>query len=129
MTHEIMRCKNCSHQLSNHTKYCEECGAKVILERITFKKLIIESFNQSFGWDNRYFLTFIGLLLRPHQIIKDYLQGVRKRYLNPFAFFAIGAAARLLVFSIFIDEYMDLIAISGFFVGYLSRKDTIPLTV
>lgn len=60
-----MECKNCDTDLSDQYKYCRECGAKVINERITFRKLLGEAFNQTFGWDNKFFITLKTLITRP----------------------------------------------------------------
>lgn len=102
-----MKCKNCSTDLSSQSKYCEECGAKVIKERITFKNLLSDLFKDSFGWDNKFFFTIRNLILRPDILFKEYINGTRKKFVNPFGFFAISVALALLVFNLFSEEYLQ----------------------
>lgn len=103
-----MACKNCNHQLSDTHSFCNNCGAKVITERITLDQLFTELFSNAFGWDNKFIGTLKGLILDPAAVFKSYLNGTRKKYVNPFAFFAIGVAIIILVFNIFSDDYIKL---------------------
>lgn len=102
-----MNCKNCSTELTDHSKYCQECGAKVINERISIKRLVFDLLNV-FGWDNRFFVTLRSLIKCPEDVFQKYLAGTRKRFTNPFTFFAIGAAFSLLVINQFSEEYLNL---------------------
>ncbi len=103
-----MDCKNCEKSVTPQTKFCDECGAKIINKRITFKNLIADLFNNAFGWDNRYFVTIRSLITSPHILFKEYINGTRKKYVNPFGFFAIGAAISLLAFNHFSEDYLSL---------------------
>lgn len=103
-----MNCKNCQTPLSSESKFCPTCGGKVITERITFKYLMKDVASNVFGWDNKYFRTLRAVITRPQVILKEYINGTRKKYMNPFSFFAIGAALALLVFNQFADEYVEL---------------------
>ncbi|MEW7289485.1 DUF3667 domain-containing protein [Aquimarina sp. 2304DJ70-9] len=103
-----MNCKNCKKNLPTKTKFCDECGAKVIEKRITFKNMVSDLFINALGWDNRYFVTIRNLIGAPHILFKEYINGTRKKYVNPFGFFAIGAAISLLVFNQFSEDYLSL---------------------
>ena len=91
-------CKNCGATLTENQKYCSECGAKVVTERITFRSLFHILIQNVFGWDNRYFFTIRNLIVRPQVVLNDYLSGTRKKYVNPFTFFAIGVGILLIIF-------------------------------
>ena len=103
-----MICKNCQTTFSDDSNFCLACGGKVIHERITFKALMKDISSNVFGWDNKYFVTLRAVIVRPHIIFKEYIDGTRKKYMNPFAFFAVAAALTLLVFNQFADEYVAL---------------------
>lgn len=103
-----MNCKNCQHPLKENAHFCENCGAKVVTDRIQFKKLILEFFILNFGVDSRFFLTLYRMTFQPDKVINEYLKGVRKRYINPFAFLAIGAGISLIVFNYFADDFILL---------------------
>lgn len=100
-----MNCKNCNHQLKEGAHFCENCGAKVVLDRITFKGLLLELFINVFGFDSKFFYTLRMVAIQPHIVLSEVLSGVRKRYMNPFAFLAVGAAISLLVFNYFQDDF------------------------
>lgn len=99
-----MTCKNCNEQLENDAHFCDNCGAKVMKQRITLRFLLGELF-ASMGFESLYFTTLKKMLVAPHEVINEYLNGVRKRYVNPFAFLAVGAALSLISFNSFADEF------------------------
>ena len=100
-----MNCKNCNHTLNDDAHFCQNCGAKIVVDRITFKALLLDVFINVFGFDSRFFTTLRTVARQPHVVINDVLSGVRKRYMNPFAFLAVGAAISLLVFNYFDEEF------------------------
>ncbi|WP_439130724.1 DUF3667 domain-containing protein [Polaribacter sp.] len=100
-----MICKNCQNTLKENAHFCDECGAKVIQDKITFKALIIDVFINVFGVDSKLFLTLRMAARKPHVLVEEVIDGVRKRYMNPFAFLAVGAAISLLVFNYFSDDF------------------------
>ncbi|MEM6298986.1 MAG: DUF3667 domain-containing protein [Bacteroidota bacterium] len=104
----MMNCKNCHSPLKEGDSYCANCGAKVIRERVTTKKLFSEFIENVFGWDNRYLVTFIAMVMRPQAVLGEYVDGVRKRYVNPFTFFVIGMTVTLILFNQFEKQYLEL---------------------
>ena len=103
-----MNCKNCQSLLEKDSNYCNNCGAKVILKRINFKNLLLEFFIINFGVDSRFFLTIRKMATSPEDVLNEYLEGVRRCYLNPFAFLAIGAGLSLLIFNYFADDFIAI---------------------
>ena len=81
-----MRCKNCDSVLKSEDKYCFHCGAMVVNERLTMK-YFLSNLLAALGWDNRFFHTLRDMTLRPQVVIEKYLNGTRKRYSSPSAFF------------------------------------------
>jgi len=102
-----MNCKNCQDPLENDAQFCDNCGAKVNTNRITFKFLLAELFAQM-GLESLYFSTLKKMFTAPQDVLNEYLTGVRKRYVNPFAYLAVGAALSLLVFNFFAEDYMAI---------------------
>jgi hypothetical protein len=41
-------------------------------------------------------------------VISDYLNGVRKRYMNPFAFLAVDAGLSLIIFNYYADDFIKI---------------------
>jgi len=84
-----MECKNCRTNLSETAEFCEKCGRKVINHRLNFKTVTAEFLETYISWDNKFFKTFIHLITKPQVVANGYLNGVRKRYMQPFAYMLI----------------------------------------
>lgn len=100
-----MNCKNCKSELNLKDNFCNECGAKIIKERITAKSLL-SNFLNAIGWDSNFFITLRFLLSKPQIVIKEYISGTRKKYTNPFTFFAISLAISLFVLNQYSDQFI-----------------------
>lgn len=102
-----MNCKNCESPLEKDAFFCDNCGARVVKSRITLSFLLQELFS-SFGWDSLYFNTLKKMITEPNTVLSEYLEGTRKKYVNPFAFLALAAAISLITFNIFKKEFVEL---------------------
>lgn len=87
-----MNCKNCDTKLRTDYSYCPDCGAKVIRNRITVKNLWFDAVERFFNVDNTFLRTFKCLFTKPGEVIVSYIDGVRKKYLNPISYFTIAVA-------------------------------------
>ena len=103
-----MDCKNCGETLKENANFCNTCGGLVVKQRIHFKRLLVEFFINLFGVDSRFFLTLRKMAVKPEEVVLEYLDGVRKRYVNPFAFLAIGAGLSLIIFNYFADDFIAI---------------------
>lgn len=102
-----MNCKNCQLEITKKDRFCNDCGAKIIKERITIKSLF-SSILIALGWDSNFFITLRYLLYQPQIVFKEYIDGTRKKYANPFSFFAIMIAISLFVFSQYSEQLIQL---------------------
>lgn len=108
-----MECKNCNTSLLETSKYCPNCSAKVINNRLTLKHVIEEFFTAFICWDNKFLKTVVNLFKQPKHVVDSYLSGVRKRYMQPFAFMVVA----LTIYGVYmyfskdeVLEYLDLIS-------------------
>ena len=85
-----MNCKNCNHPLKENQKYCDNCGAKVIQNRLTPKVLAHQVNQQFLSIDNKLLRTFMDLLKKPELVIGGYINGTRKKYIDVLQYFAIS---------------------------------------
>ena len=90
-----MTCKNCKSSLNHEQLFCGNCAAKVVTERITIKKLLSDLASNVFGWDNKFFFTVRMLILKPEILFKEYIDGTRKKYMNPLSLLTLTAALAL----------------------------------
>lgn len=95
-----MPCKNCNTDLQNTQKYCFECGAKVINNRLTLKNIFEDINNQFLNYDNKFIKTFLFLFTKPEEVILSFINGTRKKYINVIQYFAISLT--LVGFQIFL---------------------------
>jgi hypothetical protein len=54
------------------------------------RNLIAHFSEQFLNYDNKLLLTFIHLLTKPGVVIRTYLSGTRKKYVNPISYFTIA---------------------------------------
>jgi len=85
-----MNCKNCQIKLEGEKNFCANCGAKAINSRLNFKAVSEEFFETFISWDNKFIKTFIHLFTKPQIVANGYLEGIRKRYMKPFAYIIIA---------------------------------------
>lgn len=111
-----MNCKNCSNQLPSNSDFCNTCGAKVIRNRLTFKNLFEHISETFFNYDNKLLRTFIDLFKKPEKVIDGYINGVRKRYVNPISYFGLAITLTglyLVITNKFYPETLDYSAFAA----------------
>ena len=77
-----MNCKNCNNNLRDSQRFCDECGAKVIQNRLKPKVLAQQVNEQFLCVDNKFLRTFIDLFRTPEAVIIGYINGTRKKYID-----------------------------------------------
>jgi len=85
-----MECKNCSSTLREEDEFCSYCGSRIIGERISVKFIFKEVLDKVLSVDNKLLKTFWHLFSKPEVVISGYIDGVRKRYFNPFSYLLIS---------------------------------------
>ncbi|WP_299617692.1 DUF3667 domain-containing protein [uncultured Tenacibaculum sp.] len=80
-------CLNCGFQFRGDEIFCPNCGQKNKGKRITFKSFVREVFAGFFSWDAKFWKTLLPLLFKPGKVSKDYINGKRSTYSNPFRFY------------------------------------------
>ena len=70
--------------------FCPDCGAKVIRNRLTIKNLLSDITERYFNLDNTFLRTFLHLFTKPDVVINGYVNGTRRKYLNPISYFGIA---------------------------------------
>ncbi|NRD19532.1 DUF3667 domain-containing protein [Winogradskyella eckloniae] len=114
-----MHCKNCNNTLRESQKFCDECGAKIIYNRLKPKVLVTQVNEQFLCVDNKFLRTFIHLFTQPEKVIVSYIDGTRKKYIDVLQYFAIAltlAGIQLFIMSTFFKESFDFQ--SGFVEGF-----------
>ncbi len=82
-------CLNCGYPFDGQEKFCAECGQKNKGKNLKLKDFMREVFAGFLSWDAKFWRTLLPLLTKPGKISKDYIEGKRIRFTNPFRFFFI----------------------------------------
>jgi len=105
-------CLNCGVPLDVIDKYCHNCGQINTTKKLSFKDFFNEFFASIFSYDSRLTNTIITLLFKPGFVSKEYIEGKRVRYANPFRFYLSVSILFFIVSGLFID-FDTLISKSG----------------
>lgn len=103
---ESKNCKNCHSK--NVENYCSNCGQIVYHKRFSIKS-IFNFFLDAFNVEKGFIYTAKMLLIKPGTVIKDYLNGKTKVYINPLKYFLIiaGINAVILIYFKIFDQNID----------------------
>ena len=93
---EERSCLNCGCRLKH--SFCPSCGQASSTERYAFDTIFSEVYNHFRSIDlTTTFRTFVELIRRPGDFIRNYLNGQRVGYLNPVKFFFYSFVVSILV--------------------------------
>lgn len=81
------KCLNCGQDLDISEKYCHHCGQLNSTKKLTFEDFFTEFFGGILAYDSRLYQTLEALFFNPGKISKDYVEGKRARYVNPYKFY------------------------------------------
>ncbi|MCO5725871.1 DUF3667 domain-containing protein [Robiginitalea marina] len=95
-----MTCKNCEGTLRTDFLYCPGCGAKAQVKRIDFSSLFTDIYERFFNLENSFFRTFKALTFKPEAVIDGYMEGLRRRFMNPISYLGVSLALSGLIYFI-----------------------------
>jgi hypothetical protein len=61
------------------------------------RQIVARFFENLYDFDSAFLRTWLGLTLRPGQVCREYIQGRRKTYMNPFGYFLLAVTATVVV--------------------------------
>jgi hypothetical protein len=102
-----IQCLNCGQPMSHRDNCCSNCGQVNDELPLSIKQFISDFFAGFFNFDSRFFKTFIPLLFKPGKVPKDYIEGKRMKYVNPFQLYLNVTIIFFLMQGFFsaLDEY------------------------
>ena len=78
-------CPNCDTPLPAGARFCPGCGQKVPRGRVSMRDIATEVWDVFVGKDRRVLAVARGLVTRPGGLAQDWIEGKRRRYVNPLA--------------------------------------------
>ncbi|TVZ50968.1 DUF3667 domain-containing protein [Dokdonia sp. Hel_I_53] len=104
-------CVNCNQFIALDQRFCTHCGGKRIYNRLTWRNLIEDFLDRFLNLENSFLKTFVAMFRRPEDVIGGYINGMRKKYLPAFSYFAIAISLTgfyyFLLQGWFFDTYID----------------------
>ena len=88
------KCLNCFQPLDRSEKFCHNCEQLNSTKKLAFN----DFFNEFFADDSRLYRTLSSLLFNPGKISKDYIEGKRQRYANPYRFYLTASIIFFIIF-------------------------------
>jgi len=109
-----LECLNCGQPLLNNENFCSYCGQKNNIKKLNFSNFLSNLFSGFLSYDSRFWKTFIPLLTKPGKISKQYIEGKKVRFVNPFQLYLNVSIIFFLVFGITneIDNNIDTAALN-----------------
>jgi len=107
-------CLNCEQTISPNDHFCPNCGQINNTDRISLNYYFQESLSGFFSFDNRFFKTIIPLIFNPGKVTREFIEGKRKKYVNPFQLYLNITILFFLLIGLFstIDNFNDAQKIS-----------------
>ena len=93
-------CLNCSQPLDLSDRYCPYCSQLNSTKPLSLKDFIEEFFSSFISYDSRLRFTVKDLLFKPGTITRNYVNGERLKYTNPFRFFLSVSIIYFLIYGI-----------------------------
>lgn len=107
---ENTNCPNCNHIIKEN--YCPRCGEMKFC-RITMKDVVSDFFSNLVNVEGPVLNTIKDLTLRPGAMIRDYLNGQRKKYYKPFQYYILAATLFFLFFYLWGNDMMEMFSDLG----------------
>ena len=102
-------CLNCGHPLKLSDRFCPNCSQANSTKKLSIKDFVDEFFANYFAYDSKLLRTLSALLLKPGRITRDYINGKRVSYTNPFRFLLSLAIVYFLILGLTGDfDQIDL---------------------
>lgn len=88
-------CLNCQSKVVSN--FCNQCGQSTKVQRITFRETLGDFFSSTFALEGQLLSTIRLLFTNPGKLFREFIEGKRKTYYKPVAFFVVLSAAYIIV--------------------------------
>ena len=102
----MAQCQNCHTELTG--PFCSNCGQSSEVERLKVGTLFNLAASHLFDLDSKIFRTFLDLISRPGEAIRDYILGKRKLNVNPVNYYLISGTLIILLTTWFPRNFIEI---------------------
>jgi hypothetical protein len=105
------QCQNCGTELPNLEEYCPNCGQQNHDLKLPFKHLVLEILESLFHFETKFWVTLKSMIGSPGKITKEFVDGKRATYMNPFRMYVFVSIIFFLLVGILTrDNMKDVIS-------------------
>jgi hypothetical protein len=94
-------CLNCDEIIPESKSFCAGCGQKANTHRLTLPEILHNALHAITHADKGFFHLVKEMAVKPGIVAREYIEGKRKKYFNPFSFLVIVTGILVLVSSNF----------------------------
>lgn len=102
-----MKCVHCGEEVQS--RYCPACGQRAGVKRLTFRDVFNDVWNSLAGFDGILLSTLKDLTVRPGEVARSYIAGVRVKHFGPIGYFFFMITLLLLWVSLLGMDFAELI--------------------
>jgi hypothetical protein len=99
-------CLNCGMPLQGDENFCSYCGQKNDIRKPDFSNYFSNFFDNFFSFDSKVFITLKDLVFKPGFYAKEYINGKRARYVNPFKLLLNVSVIYFILYNV-LDPFID----------------------
>ncbi|MDH3708966.1 MAG: DUF3667 domain-containing protein [Cyclobacteriaceae bacterium] len=104
-------CVNCGNPGSG--AFCANCGQKLHVSRLTLKQFGRDIMDRVLGLEGMLPRTMKGLFTNPGSVIREYVEGNRKKYVNPVSYYFVMFGIYLLLLTMLNIDLADMVDAKG----------------
>lgn len=93
------RCLNCETALDISEKYCHQCGQLNSTKKLTIADFFEEFLSNFYAYDSRLKNSIVSIFTKPGILAKEFNEGKRQKYANPFRLFLSVSIVLFIVIS------------------------------
>jgi hypothetical protein len=101
-----IKCLNCNHPLDISDKFCPNCGQKHTTKRLSLKDFVDEFLANFYAYDSKVKNTITKLFTKPGKSAKEFIDGKRQTYANPFRFY-LSVSLIYFIFSGLVTKFSE----------------------
>ena len=121
----VSHCLNCGAEL--HGAYCQQCGQKAKVERITFRYVVHDLFHFFTHIESGFLFTSIQMLKSPGATAKNFIEGKRKSYQPPVSYFFIWTTIYILLLYLIEKTFGENVVIN--YQNYFGQGEATKLAI
>jgi len=101
-----IKCLNCNHPLDVSDKFCPNCGQNNSIKRLSIKDFVDEFLANFYAYDSKIKRTVVSLFTKPGKAAREFTQGKKQFYANPFRFY-LSVSLVFFILSGIIQKFSD----------------------